>query len=123
MKVLIVSNDFIEGQMISLSLKRSGINVYAITHPGSAEELCQRENICAIVTLCHHNIINGSWISKLKANTKLKKAPRIFMVSSIQHEKTVVSLFESSVHQYFTLPIHLPRLSRKLNDHINRLQK
>ncbi len=70
-----------------------------------------------ILTLESYPFLNGGDVAhRLRASNDHL---RIYVLSWLHDEQNVLSLLESGVDQYFTLPINLPRLCGKITAQIN----
>lgn len=120
MKILIVSNDFIEGEFLKEALICEGMEVCEVCSQEEVESYCTQHPINVILTLCHHNLLNGEWCQEFFDKIKSKSSPKIFLLSSILHEPTVISLYKGKVDQYFSLPVHFPRMIKNLANQISK---
>ena len=74
-----------------------------------------------ILTLESYPFLNGSDVAhRLRARGG---SPRIYVLSWLHDEQNVLSLLESGVDQYFTLPVNVPRLCGKVAAQINEWRK
>ena len=70
-----------------------------------------------ILTLESYPFLNGADVARrLRLSNR---RPRIYVLSWLHDEQNVLSLLESGVDQYFTLPVNIPRLCGKITAQIN----
>lgn len=78
------------------------------------EQLCMERRYRVIVTLFSDPFLCGCDIVRRMKSRRIPK-PRIYLLSWLQGEQTVMSLFESGVDQYLSLPVNVPRLVGKIS--------
>lgn len=70
-----------------------------------------------ILTLESYPFLNGCDVARrLRVSSNQL---RIYVLSWLHDEQNVLSLLESGVDQYFTLPVNIPRLCSKITAQIN----
>lgn len=115
-KIAIISSDqFLRTLLInSLGL----VNARVTSYEGWSEELIgplSHSNL--LITLSSYPFLSGYDVVR-----RLREAggrPRIYVLSWLHDEQNVLSLLESGVDQYFTLPVSVPRLCGKIAAQIN----
>lgn len=70
-----------------------------------------------ILTLESYPFLNGADVARRLRRSN--RRPRIYVLSWLHDEQNVLSLLESGVDQYFTLPVNIPRLCSKITAQIN----
>ena len=98
----------------SLSLIEAEVACYERWHETLIEQL---SNFDLIVTLESYPFLNGCDVARRLRTSG--SSPRIYVLSWLHDEQNVLSLLESGVDQYFTLPVNVPRLCGKVTAQIN----
>ncbi|MFI3331647.1 MAG: hypothetical protein R3Y38_07560 [Rikenellaceae bacterium] len=121
MKILIVSNDFIEGGFLREALYFEGLDVCGVCPLEQVEHYCHEHEVGVIISFCHHSLLNGGWCSEFFERLQLKARPKIFLLSSISDENTVISMYKGKVNQYYMLPMDLKRMVKNLSNEISKI--
>lgn len=78
------------------------------------ETMCLQRPYKVVVTLFSDSFLCGADIVRRMKSRRIPK-PKIYLLSWLQGEQTVMSLFESGVDQYLSLPVNVPRLVGKIS--------
>lgn len=115
-KIAIISADRFLHTLLSNSLSKTSAEVLCFRQWNEAliEPLSQSNLVVAMVG---YPFLNG--FDLVRRLRRLRARPRIYVVSWLHDEQNVLSLLESGVDQYFTLPINVPRLCGKITAQIN----
>ena len=79
--------------------------------------MAQLSRFNLILTLDGYPFLNGRDVVRQLRERGAR--PRIYVLSWLHDEQNVLSLLESGVDQYFTLPINVPRLCGKVTAQIS----
>ncbi|MBQ4279042.1 MAG: response regulator transcription factor [Rikenellaceae bacterium] len=115
MKVFIWCPDELLGGLVSHRLRQQGAAVADIS---TEDELLAKaaDDSCNAVLVHYSKPIDEycELIRRIKSDRSISR-PAVYVLSWVQYESTVMSLFESGADEYLTLPLNLPRLMDKLN--------
>ena len=115
-RIVVISSDrFLRALLCnSLSLVNAEVACFDGWGDGVVEQL-SRFNL--ILTLDGYPFLNGRDVVRQLRERGAR--PRIYVLSWLHDEQNVLSLLESGVDQYFTLPINVPRLCGKVTAQIS----
>ena len=83
---------------------------------GTEEDFCQiccQQPFDIAITSFLNPFLNGTDLVRQIRDRGLKK-PVFFLLCPLQYEQTVLSLYESGIDQYFTLPVSMERLRNRI---------
>lgn len=118
-RILIVSDDTFLCDLIRLSLADMGVEVHCSADAAGMRTLCRRMLFDLIVVL-DTGIFFAGGVSVRAVRPAGLRRPAVYVLSWLQSEQTVLSLFEEGVNQYLTFPVSLGRLRRKIAEEIER---
>ncbi len=98
----------------SLSLVEAEVSCFERWSEGLIEPL-RHYNL--ILTLESYPFLNGCDVVRRLRGAG--RTPKIYVLSWLHDEQNVISLLESGVDQYFTLPVNIPRLCGKITAQIS----
>ncbi len=116
-KILIASPDKVVLDILRLSVSPMGIEYRTSDNEKEFVENCLEDCYDLIVTQFTHPFLNGFDLSR-KMRLKHGHKPPVFLLSPILYEQHLLSLYESGVDQYLTLPVALSRLERKIRSQL-----
>lgn len=99
--------------IIIRSLSPLGLIIESAHTRQDFETLCLQRRYRTVITTFSESFLCGSDIVRQLRSRRLPK-PKIYLLSWLQGEQTVMSLFESGVDQYLSLPVNIPRLVSKI---------
>lgn len=122
MNILIACSDTVTLGLLKQALSDTGAEIATYSDPQGVVDACKSQSYDIVITMCTHPFLNGSDIMR-KMHKPGKVAPALCLISWIQHEQTVLSLYENDVSQYFTFPINLPRLAGRIKDKLYEISQ
>lgn len=109
MKILIASPDNMFTALLRRSMPTREHTILSCDNEQDFCKLYRSGEFGVVVTSFAHPFINGANIIR-----ECKHKPSTLLISWQQNQQTVLSLYESGIDQYMTLPISIPRLKAKI---------
>lgn len=121
MNILIACSDVVMLGLLKQALSDDWVEVYTTNTEQGIVDACRQRSFAIIVTMFSHPFLNGNEML-MQIRRRGARHAKMCLLSCIQHEQTVVSLYENGVNQYFTLPVNMTRLARKIKESILEIQ-
>lgn len=109
MKILIASPNNMLTTLLRHSLLTPGHIIFSCDNEQEFCKLYRSGEFGVVVTSFAHPFINGNNIIK-----ECRHKPSTLLISWQQNQHTVLSLYESGIDQYMTLPVSILRLTAKI---------
>ena len=113
MKIVVASSDPYLSGVLCCSLSGLGAVVEPVANEEEFCRICLAGRCEVAVTLFLAPFLNGFDLGR-RLRESVLRPPALFVLSWLHDEQTVMSLYESGIDQYFTLPFSVARLRGKV---------
>ncbi|MBP3332185.1 MAG: response regulator [Tidjanibacter sp.] len=118
-KILIAVADRILAEILRYSLRNMGAEIDVVDNEDRFVNSVLHNDYVIVLTQFSAPFLNGyDLVKRIKSRSQRK--PIIYLISHVGNETLLLSLFDSGVDQYITLPLSLTRLKRKLSADLKR---
>lgn len=120
MNLLIATSEPTLTEILSYHLRSLPTTIQVIDKEDDFCQICRQQSLDIAVTSFINPFLNGTDLVKRIREQGLRK-PIFFLICPQQYEPTVLSLYESGVDQYFTLPVNMQRLRNRITAQFSTL--
>ncbi len=114
MNLLIATSEPTLAEIIAYHLRELSSIIQVTSTEESFCRICCRYPLDIAVTSFLNPFLNGTDLARQIREQGLKK-PLFFLICPQQYEPTILSLYESGIDQYFTLPVNMQRLRNRIS--------
>lgn len=118
-KILIAVADGILAEILRYSLRNMGTEIDTVSNEELFVSHLLHNEYAIVLTQFTAPFLNGYDIVK-RIKSRSRRKPIIYLISHVSNEALLLSLFDSGVDQYITLPMSITRLKRKLSADLKR---
>ena len=119
-KILIAVSDDVLLEILRYTLRNIGAEIDTVDNQERFINMMLNCDYAVVVTQFSAPFLNGyDIVSRLRRNNRRK--PVIYLISHVNNDSMLLSLFDSGVDRYMTLPLSITRLKRKLSAELKRV--
>ncbi len=118
-KILIAVSDGVLAEILRYTLRNMTVEIDTVDSEERFVSSVLHNDYAVVLTQFAAPFLNGYDIVK-RIRQHSPRKPTIYLISHVGNEALLLSLFDSGVDQYITLPLSITRLKRKLSADLKR---